>query len=93
MKPQRGICPVCKEERAVTFGGGMRNHLGYEYVGRLRQNCTGEGKVPERIVDPIGEAEQCGYDRAITDLRAEAARSGDSAYDFAADWLESRGEE
>jgi hypothetical protein len=68
----------------------MRNHPG-EWEGRVRHDCAGEGQPPERIVDPIGEAERRGYDRAIADLRAEAARGSSwDAYNFAADWLESR---
>lgn len=93
---------MCKENRAVTTAGMMRNHAGTEYApgGRWRKDCTGEGRPPDRIVDPIAEAEQRGYERAVADLRAEAARYeeaargtaaiGWDAYDLAADWLASR---
>lgn len=98
-KPKRGICPVCKQERALTTEGLMRYHLGLEYVGHWRQICKGNAGPPESLTpDPIADAERRGFQRAIAVLRAEAERVeratvgtdgiGWDAYDVAASLLE-----
>ncbi len=98
MATQRGICPVCGEERAVTTKGRIRQHFVVcEYGWRLADECAGTRQPPKIIVaDPIAAAEQRGYQRAIADLRNLAAAhlkvapDGPSfdAYDIAADGLE-----
>lgn len=102
MTAQRGICPVCGEERQITKAGGMRDHRGDMWVGGWRQQCGGIGQPPKAVVaDPVAAAEERGYARAIADLRAEGARALDrytkagsdhpgwAMYDSAADYLES----
>jgi len=97
-KERRGICSVCQEERSVTAGDKVRQHFVKGAYGfRLSSECAGTGRQPASfVVNPIVAAERRGYEKAIADLRAEAARGMASvpestyyeAYDRAADFLE-----
>lgn len=74
MTAERGVCPVCGEERQVTKAGGMRDHRGDMYVGGWRQQCEGVGQPPKSVVaDPLVAAKAAGWREAIEALRDDEA--------------------